>query len=149
MSGELGSGLSTVLFLKLARKLSGKLEIKEFADQWIYRSGSPILSVRYTFNRKKMVIEVIIKQRSSNEGMVGANPKFTGPITIRVQEPAGTFDTEVRLEEYEKKYDIIYHTKYKRIRRSGKKNRKGAMGDDEEEDEEVFTHFKRRVQLLV
>lgn len=142
MSGELGSGLGTAMFLKLARKLSGKLEIKEFADQWIYRSGSPIFSVRYTFNRKKMVIEVIIKQRSSNEGMVGANPKFSGPITIRVQEPAGTFDTEVRLDEYEKKYDIIYHTKYKRIRRTAKKTRKG---DEDEEDEEVekccYTRF--------
>ncbi|KAJ3358055.1 hypothetical protein HDU91_005325, partial [Kappamyces sp. JEL0680] len=77
MSGELSSGLGTIFFLKLARKLSGKLEIKEFADQWIFRSGSPILTTTYSFNRKKMVIEVRIKQRSSNEGMVGANPKFT------------------------------------------------------------------------
>jgi hypothetical protein len=77
MSGELSSGLGTIFFLKLARKISGKLEVREFADQWIFRSGSPILTTVYTFNRKKMVIEVIIKQRSSNEGMIGANPKFT------------------------------------------------------------------------
>lgn len=137
MSGELGSGLSTILFLKLARKLSGKLEIKDFADQWIFRSGSPIFTSMYHFNRKKMVIEVRIKQRSSNEGMIGANAKFNGPITIRVQEPAGTFDTEVRLDEFEKKYDIIYHTKYKRIRRTAKKGRKNALDEDEDDEDEV------------
>ena len=77
MSGELITGLSTTSFLKLSRKLSAKLEIKDFADQWIYKSGSPIFTTTYNFNRKKMMIEVRIKQRSSNEGMVGANPKFT------------------------------------------------------------------------
>jgi hypothetical protein len=137
MSGELTAGLSTVDFLKLARKVSGKLEIKEFADQWIFGSGVPIFTTSYNFNRKKMVIELKICQRSSNEGMVGATAKFTGPMTIRVQEPGGTFDTEVRIEEYQKQYDIIYHTKYKRIRRNAvKKKKSGGLFEDEEEEEE-------------
>ncbi|KAJ2997055.1 hypothetical protein HDV02_005925 [Globomyces sp. JEL0801] len=115
MSGELTTGLGTLQFLKLARKVSGKLELKEFADQWIFGSGCPIFTCTYNFNRKKM-----------------------GPITIRVQEPGGTFDTEIRLEEYFKQYDIIYHTKYKRIRRGAtKKTKKGAGGEEEEEEEEI------------
>ena len=58
-------------------------------------------------------------------GMSGATLKFTGPMTVRVQEPGGTFDTEIRVEEYQKQYDIIYHTKYKRIRRNATKKKKG------------------------
>ena len=136
MSGELTMGLSTIEFLKTSRKISGHLEIKEFADQWIYGSGCPIFTTSYNFNRKKMVIELKIGQRSSNEGMSGATSKFTGPFTVRVQEPGGTFDTEIRIEEYQKQYDIIYHTKYKRIRRGAV--RKGKKQQDEEEDEEVI-----------
>ena len=134
MSGELNMGLGTIDFLKMSRKISGHLEIKEFADQWIYGSGCPIFTTSYNFNRKKMVIELKIGQRSSNEGMSGATSKFTGPFTVRVQEPGGTFDTEIRIEEFQKQYDIIYHTKYKRIRRGAiRKGKKNA--DDEEEDE--------------
>lgn len=55
MSGELSGGLGTLFFLKLARKTSGKLEIKEFADQWIFKSGCPLFTTSYNFNRKKMV----------------------------------------------------------------------------------------------
>ena len=77
MSGEMMTGLGTYDFLKIARNVSGKLEIKEFADQWIFGSGSPIINVTYSFNRKKMVIELTIRQKSSNEGMAGATLKFT------------------------------------------------------------------------
>jgi aminopeptidase N len=77
MSGELTSGISTIELLKTARKISGKLEVKDFADQWIYGSGCPIFRTSYNFNRKKMVIELKISQRSSNEGMVGGTLKFT------------------------------------------------------------------------
>ncbi|KAJ3257113.1 hypothetical protein HK103_004941 [Boothiomyces macroporosus] len=136
MSGELTTGLGTLQFLKYARKVSGKLELKEFADQWIYGSGSPIFTTTYNFNRKKMVIELKIQQRSSNAGMVGATHKFTGPMVIRVQEPGGTFDTEIRVEEFIKIYDIIYHTKYKRIRRGAEKKKKKNLNGEEEYEEE-------------
>ncbi|KAI8929013.1 hypothetical protein BC831DRAFT_433969 [Entophlyctis helioformis] len=96
MSGELPTGLSTTSFLKMVRKTSGRLEIKEFAEQWIYRSGCPIFTIRYHFNRKKMVIELKIKQDCTNEGMVGGTSIFSGPFTVRVQEPGGTFDTELQ-----------------------------------------------------
>ena len=59
-----------------------------------------------------------------------------GPITVRVQEPGGTFDTEVRLEEFQKKYEIIYHTKYKRIRRGASK-KGGKKGEDDGDEEDL------------
>eukprot|EP00842_Homolaphlyctis_polyrhiza_P005042 jgi/Hompol1/5539/HPOL_004519-RA len=141
MSGEFPTGISTTSFLKMVRKLSGKLEIKEFADQWIFRSGCPVLTIRYHFNRKKMMIELRIKQDCTNDGVVGATTLFSGPFTVRVKEPGGMFDTEVRIEEKMKQYDIVYNTKYKRIRRRAKKNSKrnadSNMNEEEEEDEEM------------
>ena len=77
MSGELPNGLGTKFFLRLVGKISGKLEIKEFAEQWIFGSGCPVLVVRYNFNRKKMIIELKVKQENTNQGMVDATPKFT------------------------------------------------------------------------
>lgn len=54
---------------------------------------------------------------------------------MRVQEPGGTFDTEVKIEEFNQQYDIIYHTKYKRIRRKpGKKSKKNDIEEEEEDD---------------
>ncbi len=139
MSGELLTGLSTLAFLKIVKKITGKIEIKEFADQWIFGSGCPVFTVGYNFNRKKMVIELKIRQRSTNAGSFGGTPKFSGPMVVRVQEPGGTFDTEVKIEDYQQQYDIIYHTKYKRIRKKGKKGKKTNMQDlgiEEEEEEE-------------
>jgi hypothetical protein len=150
MSGELNNGINTIEFLKTVRVVSGKLEIKEFADQWIYGSGCPIFTTSYNFNRKKMVIELKVGQRSSNEGMVGATSKFTGPLTVRVQEPGGTFDTEIRIDEYQKQYDIIYHTKYKRIRRNATKKGKKNAEDEEEEElvEDDQEHDKEKSELI-
>lgn len=76
MAGDLAS-LSTLQFLKYARKISGKIEIKAFADEWIFGSGCPIFTITYNFNRKKMVIELRIRQKSSNYGVEGGTPKFT------------------------------------------------------------------------
>ncbi|KAI9090462.1 hypothetical protein DFS34DRAFT_637443 [Phlyctochytrium arcticum] len=131
---ELPNGLSTHHFLRLARKLTGKLELKSFADQWIYGSGCPRFSFKYTFNRKKMMVEFKFHQENTNGKAVGSTPRFTGPFTIRVHEPGGTYDTEVHIEDTDKQFDIQYHTKYKRIRRKpavkGKKVPDGAESVD-------------------
>ncbi|KAI9203514.1 uncharacterized protein BJ171DRAFT_509817 [Polychytrium aggregatum] len=147
MSGELTSGCSTHHFLKMARKLSGKLELKAFSEQWIYGSGCPKFVFSYSFNRKRMMVEVKFRQENTNAAMMGHTMKFSGPFTIRIHEPSGTFDTEVQIEDIEKQFDVQYHTKYKRIRRKvptttgtkkGKKtgNPGGADKGDENDDGE-------------
>ncbi|KAJ3159722.1 hypothetical protein HDU86_001372 [Geranomyces michiganensis] len=130
-SGELPNGLSTHHFLRLARKMTGKLELKVFADQWIYGSGCPRFNFKYNFNRKKMVVEFRFWQDNTNGWIVGSTPKFTGPFMIRIHEPGGTYDTEVHIEDAEKQYDIQYHTKYKRIRRKPVPAAKGKKGEAE------------------
>ncbi|KAJ3208025.1 hypothetical protein HDU67_007077 [Dinochytrium kinnereticum] len=77
MSGELQSGLSTQNWLKVCRKVSEKTELRQFADQWIYGSGCPKFSIKYKFNRKKMMVEVNFRQENSNLHGVSATRKFT------------------------------------------------------------------------
>ncbi|KAI8912322.1 hypothetical protein DFJ77DRAFT_511868 [Powellomyces hirtus] len=130
-SGELPNGLSTHHFLRVARKMTGKLELKIFADQWIYGSGCPRFNFKYTFNRKKMVVEFRFWQENTNGWIVGSTAKFTGPFMIRIHEPGGTYDTEIHIEDGEKQYDIQYHTKYKRIRRKPVPPVKSKKGSDD------------------
>ncbi|KAJ3115129.1 hypothetical protein HDU96_001141 [Phlyctochytrium bullatum] len=142
ISGELQAGLSTQYWLKLCRKLSEKSDLRIFADQWIYGSGCPKFTIRYKFNRKKMMVEVNFKQENTNSTGVNPTRKFTGPFMIRVHEPRGvTYDTEIAVDDIEKQHDILYHTKYKRSGQKLKKLRKlgeelgGHGGDDDDGDD--------------
>ncbi|OUM63817.1 hypothetical protein PIROE2DRAFT_29498, partial [Piromyces sp. E2] len=135
--GEMPFGLSTHHFLKLCRKLSKDVDLKEFADQWIYGTGIPKFYFTHHFNRKRMTVEFKFRQESTSNW--GKKIKFTGPLTIRVHEPSGVFDTEVQVSEIQQNFDVQYHTKYKRIRSTkSKKKRKTKknMEEDELEDEE-------------
>lgn len=76
-NGELANGLSTHQFLKIARKMTGKLELKSFADQWIYGSGCPRFTFKYNYNRKKMIVEFKFQQENTNRDIIGSTPKFT------------------------------------------------------------------------
>ncbi|KAJ3416032.1 hypothetical protein HDV05_003391 [Chytridiales sp. JEL 0842] len=150
MSGELSQGLSTNNFWRVCRKVSGgKMDLRMFADQWVYGSGCPRFLIRFRFNRKKMMIEVVVRQENTNAGHVSATKKFTGPFMVRVHEPKGvTYDTEIQIDEIEKQHDILYHTKYKRAGQKLKKLKKlgfikdgaddsnqNAFGDDDDGDE--------------
>ncbi|KAJ3178561.1 hypothetical protein HDU85_005168 [Gaertneriomyces sp. JEL0708] len=134
---ELPNGLSTHQFIRTTRKLTGKLDLKTFTDQWIYGSGCPRFTFQYSFNKKKMVIEFKYRQDNTNGGILGSTSKFTGPFTIRVHEPTQTYDTEVLLEDLQKQYDIQYHTKYRRIRRKTVKGKKGAEDQTVPEEEDA------------
>ncbi len=76
-----------------------------------------------------------------------------GPFTVRVQEPGGTFDTEVNIEDYYQCFEILYHTKYKRIRKKPlKKSKKGGQDgmeeeEEEEEEEEVEDELESRLEM--
>ena len=139
MSEELAKGMSTSQFLRIARKICAKVEIKSFAECWIYGAGCPRFNIRFNFNKKKMVAEFKFIQESTNSKSgvifyVCLNILLTtqGPLTIRLIEPDGIFDTQVLLQDTQKKYVIPYHTKYKRVKKGIKK---GKKGDDEDADE--------------
>ena len=65
MSGDLVS-LSTATFLRKCEK-HGHMRLDTFANQYIFGTGVPRFQVNQRFNRKKMVIEVILKQLPMNQ----------------------------------------------------------------------------------
>ncbi|KAJ1954482.1 hypothetical protein IWQ62_005749, partial [Dispira parvispora] len=157
MSGDLGRSmaLNTTLFLKTCRKVSG-LDVKSFADQWVYGSGCPVFHFSFQFNRKKLVVEINMRQQSTNASQAstvsltnyslhstagksapttpafahhrsstsggGSGLPFTGQMTILVHEANGTpYEHVLDIEEFRKKFEVQFNTKYKRIRRSTKR----------------------------
>ena len=75
------------------------------------------------------MLEIKFKQSNTNKQSIGSTPVFTGPFVVRVHEPGGTFDTEVSIQDASKQYDLVYHTKYKRIRKKPVKKYKNAQGN--------------------
>ena len=64
ISGEMANNLiSTHSFLRMCRKVSG-IDPRSFAEQWIYGSGCPTFGFSASFNRKKMAVEITMRQES-------------------------------------------------------------------------------------
>ncbi|CAA7264750.1 unnamed protein product [Cyclocybe aegerita] len=64
ISGELqNNALSTHTFLRTCRKVSG-VDPRSFAEQWIYGSGCPSFGFSASFNRKKMAVEITMRQEA-------------------------------------------------------------------------------------
>lgn len=64
ISGEMANNLiSTHSFLRMCRKVSG-IDPRSFAEQWIYGSGCPSFGFSASFNRKKMAVEITMRQEA-------------------------------------------------------------------------------------
>ncbi|PVV04696.1 hypothetical protein BB560_000795 [Smittium megazygosporum] len=128
LGNEIGASnsnsLSTSFFLKLCKKVSG-IDLKDFADQWIFGTGCPIFKFSYAFNRKKLVVELNMIQESSNTFATAPYSKkqiFTGQMTARVREADGTpYEHVLDINSAQQKFEVQFNTKYKRIRRSTKR----------------------------
>ncbi|KAI9893667.1 MAG: hypothetical protein M1814_005882 [Vezdaea aestivalis] len=147
-AGDLPNGtLSTSYFARTCEKI-GHLKLEVFFNQWVKNVGFPKFYVQQKFNKKKMVLEMAIKQeqaqiqaqaqashqerplnpdtfmRDFKEDEVGfvpnsVQPAFLGPMTIRIHEADGTpYEHIVELQGVTTKFDIPYNTKYKRLKRS-------------------------------
>lgn len=148
-TGDLINGeLSTDFFHRLCEKL-GHQKLDPFFRQWVYGAGCPIFHVSQRFNKKKLVVEMIITQKQmdrktkpklepanfmrevkeqvSEAWAPGIQPVFTGPMTIRIHEADGTpYEHIVEVKEAVTKIEIPYNTKYKRLKRS-KRAKERAM----------------------
>lgn len=169
MSGDLSNlCLSTSQFIRLCERVSHN-RLDSFFDQWVFGSGYPIFRVTQRFNKKRMFVEMGIRQVQNAEienpqldekrfvqdakeyldrpGDYPVQPIFTGPMTIRIHEADGTpYEHVVDLKENFTKLDIQYNTKYKRLKRN-KKNHGGGetidysnMDEDGEGDGGVLLH---------
>lgn len=142
ITGDLGSPgstlyntLSTNPFIKTCRKACGVSgdALKNFFDQWVYGSGCPTFVVTASFNRKKMAIELQILQEClahnwaatapwEESGHLRPMPMFDGQMTIRIHEADGTpYEHVLNIQEQNKRHEVPFNTKYKRIRRNTKR----------------------------
>ncbi|KAF8079062.1 hypothetical protein FPV67DRAFT_1558205 [Lyophyllum atratum] len=120
ISGEMqNNALSTHAFLRICRKVSG-VDPRSFAEQWIYGSGCPSFGFSATFNRKKMAVEITMRQGRSCRGIKGVNEASSflrgGQMTIRIHEADGTpYEHVLDIRSAFKRYE------YKRVRRNTKR----------------------------
>lgn len=135
ISGELRDNtLSTTSFLRMCRKVAGGGDLRAWADQWIFSGGCPHFTASANFNRKKMMVELSIKQESKakwyyenvateeERTILKPNPLFDGQMTIRIHEADGTpYEHVIEIREAFKKHDLLFNTKYKRVRRNTKR----------------------------
>lgn len=144
--GELpGNALSTELFQRTCERFC-HTKIDEFFNQWVRGGGCPHFKAYQKFNKKKLVVEMIIRQVQAEHPSRDIEPAtfmrdvreelhniwaapvqnvFTGPITIRVHEADGTpYEHVVEIREAQMKFEIPYNTKYKRLKRSKRQREK-------------------------
>ena len=77
-TGDLpNNALDTSSFTKLCDRLS-HLKLDQFFTQWVYGSGCPRFTVSQRFNKKKLVVEMTIKQIQS----AGTKDKVLDPSTF-------------------------------------------------------------------
>ncbi|KAJ9668995.1 Transcription initiation factor TFIID subunit 2 [Coniosporium apollinis] len=144
--------VSTAAFLRVCEKV-GHMRLEHFFNQWVHSAGCPQFYVQQRFNKKKLVVEMVIKQTQSDDlegkrsrttltpdnflqeakeeiNSVYAGPiqpLFTGPMTIRIHEADGTpYEHIVEIKEVITKVEIPYNTKYKRLKRSRRQKERAA-----------------------
>lgn len=151
VAGELKNGLmSTTHFIRVCEK-SSHTKLDSFFQQWVYGSGYPRFEVSQRFNKKRMIVEMGIRQVQATETparrvtaedfmkdaqdylrhvvMGPIRPLFTGPMTIRIHEADGTpYEHVVDIKDGYTKLDIPYNTKYKRLKRSRRQKERAAAG---------------------
>lgn len=139
MSGDLtNNSLSASHFQYICERVN-RNKLEYFFQQWVYGSGVPIFRVTQRFNKKRMMVEMGIRQCQAHElgqdKVVGTDgfcssalnymdvpslnrtPVFTGSMTIRIHEADGTpYEHIVELKDVFTKLDIQYNTKYRKLR---------------------------------
>ncbi|KXJ91494.1 hypothetical protein Micbo1qcDRAFT_102335, partial [Microdochium bolleyi] len=136
--------LMSELFRKACEKALGT-RLDTFWSQWVYGSGCPRFDVFQRFNKKRLCVEMTIRQTQDiaaaktrplekdefwrevmedNHAVYAGELQgsFTGPMTIRIHEADGTpYEHIVDIREDSgkaSKFEIPYNTKYKRLKRN-------------------------------
>lgn len=165
-TGDLpGNAISTAGFMKLCEKYS-HAKVDAFFSQWVFGTGYPRFEVGQRFNKKKMIVELNIRQVQMTEAPkrrvtpdsfmsdawqheidqrgAPALAVFTGPMTIRIHEADGTpYEHVVEIRELSQKLEIPYNTKYKRLKRSRRQKERAAAAaglDVDTQNEDVLLY---------
>lgn len=157
-------GIDCAHFQHVAEKV-GHAKLDTFFRQWVYGLGTPVFRVTQRFNKKRMFIEMGIRQVQADEvvrpapqvdsfmeeaelyfkeedgeidleGELNQTP-FTGPMTIRIHEADGTpYEHIVHIKEGFTKLDIQYNTKYKRMKRRYRNAHAASVANDDDDDDD-------------
>lgn len=157
-------------FRKACEKTGGN-RLDTFWSQWITGSGCPRFDVYQRFNKKRLCVEMTIRQvqdiaaakkrtllkddfwkdvREEKNEVYAAELQhcFTGPMTIRIHEADGTpYEHIVDIREDQAKsakFEIPYNTKYKRLKRNRRQREKQMASNakgNEDGQEEAKVHF--------
>ncbi|KAK5954935.1 Transcription initiation factor TFIID subunit 2 [Knufia fluminis] len=154
--------LSTQDFCKMTEKVL-HASIDDFINQWVKGAGCPRFIAEQRFNKKKLVIEMSIRQtqaentsdtdldpdtfmRDVREEVHGvwaapAQHVFTGAMTIRIHEADGTpYEHIIDIKEAVTKVEVPYNTKYKRLKRSKKQRAKNAARAENDDEQEALVY---------
>ncbi|XP_014560027.1 hypothetical protein COCVIDRAFT_23795 [Bipolaris victoriae FI3] len=130
-------------FLDICEKV-GHQKLESFFQQWIVGAGCPTFHCVPSFNKKKQVVQLTIKQLQADSSITTIEnglaaddfmreakqksrdlrsatgyPTFVGPMTIRIHEADGTpYEHIVDINSNNVKVEIPYNTKYKRLKRN-------------------------------
>ncbi|KAJ6009930.1 hypothetical protein N7499_004669 [Penicillium canescens] len=161
--GDMPNGaVTSSLFQKTCERL-GHAKLDVFFQQWVYGAGCPRFTASQRFNKKKLVVEMMIRQVQAEQQpprdlekdtflrdvkeevrhvYAGAvQPVFTGSMTLRIHEADGTpYEHIVEIKEGVTKFDIPYNTKYKRLKRNKKQRERAVASGDAEVQEEVLLY---------
>ncbi|KAF7716517.1 Transcription initiation factor TFIID subunit 2 [Penicillium ucsense] len=156
------SAVTSAMFQRLCERF-GHAKLDIFFSQWVYGAGCPRFQATQRFNKKKLVVEMMIRQVQSDQTAARdldkdaflrdvkeeirhvyagpIQPVFTGSMTIRIHEADGTpYEHIVEIKEGVTKFDIPYNTKYKRLKRNKKQRERAVAAGDAETQEEVLLY---------
>jgi transcription initiation factor TFIID subunit 2 len=141
--------VTTEGFRRACEKI-GHYKLDAFFNQWVMGAGCPRFQVTQRFNKKRLAVEMTILQKQDTptssqlkkedfvrelkeevHGVYAAEPQpfFTGPMTIRIHEADGTpYEHVVEIREAVQRFEIPYHTKYKRLKRSRREKERATAG---------------------
>lgn len=157
------NALSTQDFCKMMEKVLHS-NIDDFINQWVRGAGCPSFSATQRFNKKKLVIEMTIRQTQNDRNPLAktldtnnfmrdvreehhevyaatAQPAFSGPMTIRIHEADGTpYEHIIQIRDTTTKVEVPYNTKYKRLKRSKKQRAKNLARAENDEEQEALVY---------
>lgn len=166
MSGDLpNNSLSAAHFQHVCERVN-KYKLEDFFQQWVYGAGVPIFRVTQRFNKKRMMVEMGIRQCQQQEletsgKVIGKDgfyssamhhlespnrnvpAYFTGSMTIRIHESDGTpYEHIVEIKDLFTKIDIQYNTKYRKLRnrRSQKSNKASNTLDHDDSHSNIVNN---------
>ncbi|KAI5956915.1 taf2 [Candida jiufengensis] len=140
MSGDLPNGTLSTDHLQYVCEKVNRNKLESFFKQWVFGAGTPSFKVSQRFNKKKGMIEMIIRQVQHHENKqvplttsnfiddalcyMNKEPStikqnvFTGPMTIRVHESDGTpYEHIIHIKEMKTTIDIQLSKKIRKIKK--------------------------------